>query len=188
MFVGTSNDFCPQSWRNGNQVALLNFGARSRRCLGLSCWIFITSLSMIVAGGNAYITSCGHGAFSASISVASLSGQGEPYLLSRWLNLFANKSKVGVPHFEFWQIQRKVSGDTCHSVFKICPCLEAMSATTFKEPGMYVAEIWISYKAQRQNMSAAVCVIEAERVPPCFDMYATAVRLSSQNCTAFPLK
>ena len=56
-----------------------------------------------------------------------------------------------------------------------------MSAITFKEPGMYVAEREISNKSQSEKMSIVVSVIEVERVPPCFDKYATAVRLSSQK-------
>ena len=74
---------------------------------------------MIVAGGKAYKISFGQGAVSASVRIALGSGQGEPYLLSRWLYLFANKSKVGVPHREFWQTHWKVSSDNCHSVFRI---------------------------------------------------------------------
>ena len=107
--------------------------------------------------------SFGQGAVSSSIRAVSGSGQGELYLLSRWSYFFANLKWV-CPTEKFGKPIGKCPLTTV-IVCRICPCPNAMSATTFKGPGRKVADIEISYKSHTEKMSMTISVTEVKSAP-----------------------
>ena len=123
--IGIFLSFPPYSCKKGNYVSFLIFRQPG---IGVSDSPYALLIGWELLSGDCIkISMYGHAAVRAFTSTESLSWQGEPYLLGRWLYWLENK--LWVSHSEFWQIQLKVSRKSCHSAFRIWPCRDAMSST-----------------------------------------------------------
>ena len=115
-----------------NQDCVGHIGAM-KRTWACSRWIFCKHLEMTLKGGNKYgLTNIPHFAVKASINSASGSGFQEQNLLHWLFQREANKSISKGPNF--LESSRKITGESCHSVFS-SRILLALSAKVLSEPG-----------------------------------------------------